>query len=84
MRCPAPLLALTAALGACLGAAPAAVAAPDPSGQAGTKAMFATKAEAEAAAKQFHCQGAHKMGTLWMPCANHGDATGSPSGSMVH
>jgi hypothetical protein len=46
--------------------------------------MFATKAEAEAAAKQFHCQGAHKMGTLWMPCASHGDATGSHSGSMAH
>ncbi len=84
MRCPAPLLALAAALGAWLGAAPAAMAAPDPTGPGGTKAMFATKAEAEAAAKQFHCQGAHKMGTLWMPCASPGDATGSHSGSMAH
>jgi len=84
MRCPAPLLALAAALGACLCAAPAAIAAPDPSGQAGTKAIFATKAEAEAAAKQFHCQGAHKMGDLWMPCANHGAATGSHSGHVAH
>ena len=84
MRCPAPLLALTAALGACLCAAPAAMAAPDPSGQGGTKAMFATKAEAEAAAKQFHCQGAHKMGTMWMPCASHADATGTHSGPKAH
>ena len=84
MRCPAPLLALAAALGACLCAAPAAIAAPDPSGQAGTKAIFATKAEAEAAAKQFHCQGAHKMGDLWMPCASHGAATGAHSGHVAH
>jgi hypothetical protein len=88
MRCPASLLALaaalTAALCAGLGAAPAALAAPDPSGQGGTKAMFATKAEAEAAAKQFHCQGAHKMGTLWMPCATHADTTGSHSGPKAH
>ena len=84
MRCPASLLALAAALGACLGAAPSALAAPDPSGQGGTKAMFATKAEAEAAAKQFHCQGAHKMGTLWMPCASHADTTGSHSGPKAH
>ena len=84
MRCPAPLLVLTAALAAWLGAAPAAMAAADPSGQGGPKATFATKAEAEAAAKQFHCQGAHKMGTLWMPCASHGAATGSHSGSMAH
>ena len=84
MRCPAPLLVLTAALAAWLGAAPAAMAAADPSGQGGTKAMFATKAEAEAAAKQFHCQGAHQMGTLWMPCASHGAATGSHSGPMAH
>ncbi len=46
--------------------------------------MFATKAEAEAAAKQFHCQGAHKMGEMWMPCASHGDATGSHSSPLAH
>ena len=46
--------------------------------------MFATKAEAETAAKQFHCQGAHNMGDLWMPCANHGADTGSHSGHVAH
>ena len=79
-----PLLALAAAIASSLAAAPGVIAAPDPAAPGGTKAMFATKAEAEAAAKQFHCQGAHKMGSLWMPCASHGDATGSHSGSMAH
>jgi hypothetical protein len=38
-------------------------------------ALYATKAEAEAAAKQhFHCSGAHQMGKQWMPCAKHGEA----------
>ena len=37
-----------------------------------TPALFNTKAEAEAAAKDFDCKGAHKMGNKWMPCANHG------------
>jgi hypothetical protein len=38
-------------------------------------ALYATKAEAEAAAKQhFHCTGAHQMGKQWMPCAKHADA----------
>jgi hypothetical protein len=40
---------------------------------AGVPAMYATKAEAEAAAKQhFNCSGAHPMGNQWMPCASHG------------
>jgi len=44
----------------------------------GAPAMYATKAEAEAAAKQhFNCTGAHHMGTQWMPCAMHGDGQGS-------
>lgn len=37
-------------------------------------ATYATKAEAERAAKQFHCTGAHQMGDRWMPCNTHGDA----------
>jgi len=37
-------------------------------------ATYATKAEAEKAAKQFHCTGAHQMGDRWMPCDRHGDA----------
>jgi hypothetical protein len=44
----------------------------------GVPAMYATKAEAEEAArKHFNCSGAHPMGTQWMPCAKHGQASGS-------
>ena len=40
---------------------------------AGVPALYATKAEAEEAArKHFHCTGAHAMGEQWMPCAKHG------------
>jgi hypothetical protein len=39
----------------------------------GVPALYATKAEAEKAAKLFHCTGAHQMGDKWMPCANHGN-----------
>ena len=35
--------------------------------------LFETKAEAEKAAKNFNCTGAHKMGNKWMPCKNHSD-----------
>ena len=34
-------------------------------------ALFDTKAEAEKAAKDFTCKGAHKMGDKWMPCKTH-------------
>ncbi len=78
------LLALAVAVASSLAAAPGVIAASDPAALGGTKAMFATKAEAEAAAKQFHCQGAHKMGEMWMPCASHGDATGSHSSPLAH
>ena len=39
----------------------------------GTPALFETKAEAEEAAKDFNCTGAHKMGDKWMPCKSHAD-----------
>ena len=39
----------------------------------GTPALFETKAEAEKAAKDFNCTGAHKMGDKWMPCNSHVD-----------
>ena len=39
----------------------------------GTPALFETKAEAETAAKNFNCTGAHKMGDKWMPCKSHTD-----------
>jgi len=45
---------------------------------AGVPAMYATKAEAEAAAKKhFNCTGAHQMGNQWMPCASHGKTGGN-------
>ena len=39
----------------------------------GTTTIFETKAEAEKAAKDFNCTGAHKMGDKWMPCKIHED-----------
>jgi hypothetical protein len=47
------------------------------------QAIFATKAEAEAAAAQVHCQGAHRMGDQWMPCSSHGEAGGSHGGGTA-
>ena len=49
-----------------------------PSG--GVQALYATKAEAEAAAKRFHCTGTHAMGDKWMPCAMTGAKTGATTG----
>ena len=44
----------------------------DPSATAqGQKTMFPTRAEAEAAAVDFDCEGAHQMGDMWMPCTEH-------------
>tara|TARA_Y100000589_G_C26777852_1_gene476503 strand:- start:48 stop:302 length:255 start_codon:yes stop_codon:yes gene_type:complete len=37
----------------------------------GTPALFDTKVDAEKAAKNFNCSGAHKMGNKWMPCEIH-------------
>ena len=37
----------------------------------GSPALFDTKVEAEKAAKNFNCTGAHKMGKKWMPCKSH-------------
>ena len=36
-----------------------------------TRALFDTRKEAENAAKNFNCKGAHKMGDKWMPCKSH-------------
>ena len=36
-----------------------------------TRALFDTRKEAENAAKDFNCKGAHKMGDKWMPCESH-------------
>ena len=49
-----------------------------PSGHVGVPALYPTKAEAEKAASlHFNCNGAHKMGTQWMPCRQHGHSPGS-------
>ena len=37
----------------------------------GTPSLFETKIEAEKAAKDFNCTGAHKMGNKWMSCKSH-------------
>ena len=37
----------------------------------GTPSLFDTKREAEKAAKDFNCTGAHRMGDKWMPCKSH-------------
>ena len=39
----------------------------------GGQTMFATQAEAEAAAANFGCSGAHQMGDMWMVCDNMSD-----------
>ena len=38
------------------------------------QSMFKTEAEAKAAAPGFGCEGAHRMGDMWMVCEKHGDA----------
>ena len=43
----------------------------DNSQESVTQSLFSTKAEAEKAAKDFNCTGAHKMGDKWMPCESH-------------
>ncbi len=43
----------------------------DNSQKSATPALFETKAEAEKAAKDFNCTGAHKMDDYWMPCKSH-------------
>jgi len=43
----------------------------DNSQRSGTQSLFSTKAEAQKAAKDFSCTGAHKMGEKWMPCESH-------------
>ena len=38
------------------------------------QAMFKTQKEAEAAAPGFGCEGAHRMGSMWMVCSQHDQA----------
>ena len=38
-----------------------------------TRLLFETRTEAEKAAKDLNCTGAHQMGNKWMPCKSHDD-----------
>jgi len=71
LRCLIALMAL--APGAL---APGAAVAHQGHNKDGVNALYATKGEAEAAAKRFHCTGTHQMGDKWMPCAMKGNASG--------
>ena len=62
---------------------PAIVRANPSSGSEAVPALYATKAEAEKAARlHFNCTGAHRMGQQWMPCAQH--RPGQPASSHSH
>ena len=55
----------------------------------GTPALFDTKIEAEKAAKDFDCTGAHRMGEKWSPCMSHtgheeGEKHSTHSGTNHH
>jgi hypothetical protein len=58
----------------------AAPALANPHGGSGAvPASYPTKAEAEKAAKvHFNCTGAHRMGSRWMPCAQHSNTLPAP------
>ena len=43
----------------------------DNSQDKGKTSLFETKIEAEKAAKDLNCIGAHRMGDKWMPCKSH-------------
>lgn len=60
--------------------ASAAQAGSTPAKSGAVPAMYATQAEADAAAAKFGCKGAHRMGSQWMPCAAHpaGGSTNHP------
>lgn len=74
------LLPLSAAVLALL---PLAALANPPAGGGAVPALYATKAEAEKAARlHFNCTGAHRMGQQWMPCAQH--RPGQPASSHSH
>lgn len=75
-----PLLLLGSGL-CSLSLTPAARAGSTPAQSGAVPAMYATQAEAEAAAPKFGCKGAHKMGKQWMPCPEHpaGGSSSHPS-----
>merc|ERR1712226_418850 len=55
----------------------------DHSPSAKSSGMYATKAEAEAAATKMGCSGAHAMGNEWMPGSSHGACSGSKPKTMM-
>ena len=70
---------LAVAIVAAQAAAGAAPPANPSTGDTGVPALYATRAEAEKAAKlHFRCTGAHKMGNHWMPCTQHGAGQQAP------
>lgn len=77
-RCVMPLRLCLPVTLTLLSVVPAALASPK--SKPAIQALYPTKAEAEQAAKRFHCSGAHRMGTQWMPCATHNDNQGTASG----
>jgi hypothetical protein len=48
-----------------------APAGANPAGSRAVPALYATQAEAEAAAARFGCKAAHRIGKQWMPSAQH-------------
>ena len=48
------------------------------------RCLYDTQAEAEAAAKELGCSGAHKMGTKWMPGSDHMACHQHTSGAMCY
>ena len=74
------LLLAATTIGALAGGLAPGVAGPQPASNDARKASFDTRKEAEAAASQFHCQGAHRMGNQWMPCASHRESGGGHGG----
>jgi len=65
------LLLMAATVGLTVLTSGAASNAAEPLGVKEKQAVFKTQAEAEAAAPQFDCEGAHQMGDMWMVCDKH-------------
>jgi hypothetical protein len=51
---------------------------PCPAAEVPLRALYDTREDAEAAAPAFGCEGAHRMGSRWMPCAEHHDPESEP------
>ena len=46
-------------------------ASPKPADPAANRFAYPTREEALREARKLGCEGAHRMGSLWMPCAHH-------------